>query len=213
MSKVSVAVPSGVDEHTARRAAERAMSEVAAIGLVEKVLADSPARIGPGHLAQVALREEHWREVEAEWGLLNAEQVTVLTGGRPESARDHTANLRRRKALTGIKRHGALHYPGFQFMKVDEDRIAVAPAWMVLRDLLMPAQWSDADMLTWVTSPNAYLRGRSPAQEVHEHPEEVSDALRRAVDEAIPEVRKAQWREQEDAARSVIGSLGISRRG
>lgn len=190
MSTVSVSVPTGVDKNTARRAAERAMDEVAAIGLVEKVLADSPARIGPGHLAQIALREEHWREVEEEWGLLAADQVAVLTGARPESARSHTANLRRRKGLAGVKRRGGLLYPGFQFMKVDEGLIAVAPAWTMLRELLEPAEWSDADMLTWVSSPNAYLRGRSPAQEIHEHPEDVGDALRYAVDQAIPDVRR-----------------------
>lgn len=205
MSTVSIEIPAGLDEPTARRAAERALHEVAAVGLVEKVLAESPARIGPGRMAQVALREQHWREVEAEWGLLSADVVTTLTGGKPESARSHTANLRRRKAMTGVRRHGALLYPGFQFMRVDEDRIAVAPAWTLLRDLLAPARWSDADLLTWVSSPNAYLEGRSPAQEIHEDPHEVSAALRRAVDEAIPEASRAAWEESHHAAETPSG--------
>lgn len=194
MSKasVTVAVPSGVDESTALRAAQRAVAEVAAIGLVEKVLADSPARIGPGHLAQVALREQHWRDVEAEWGLLSADEVTALTGGNTRAARDHTSNLRRRKGMAGVKRHGALHYPGFQFMQIAEDRVTVAPAWTLLRELLAPAEWSDADMLTWVSSPNGWLEGRSPAQEIHEHPEDVNDAVRNAVERAIPERIKSQ---------------------
>lgn len=186
MTTVNVPVPAGVDKDTARRAALRAMNEVATIGLVEKVLADSSVHVGPGHLAQAALREERWRDVEREWGMLAADQVALLTGARPESARSHTANLRRRKGLAGVKRRGGLLYPGFQFVRVDDDLVAVASAWTTLRELLEPAGWSDADVLAWASAPNAYLEGRSPAQEVHEQPESVSDALRYAVARAIP---------------------------
>ncbi|MBM7508509.1 hypothetical protein JOE61_002323 [Nocardioides salarius] len=162
------------------------MDEVATIGLVAKVLADSSAHVGPGHLAQAALREERWRDVEREWGMLAAVQVALLTGARPESARSLTANLRRRKGMAGVKRRGGLLYPGFQFVRVAEDRVAVAPAWTTLRELLAPASWSDADVLAWAAAPNANLEGRSPAQEVHEHPASLSDALRNAVARAVP---------------------------
>ena len=108
MTTVNVPVPPGVDKDTARRAAIRAMNDVATIGLVEKVLADSSAHVGPGHLAQAALREERWRDVEREGGMLAADQVALLTGARLESARSHTSNLRRRKGLAGVKRRGGL---------------------------------------------------------------------------------------------------------
>lgn len=186
VSTVNVPVPAGVDKDTARRAALRAMDEVATIGLVEKVLADSSAHVGPGHLAQAALREERWRDVEREWGMLAADQVALLTGARPESARSLTANLRRRKGLAGVKRRGGLLYPGFQFVRFADDLGAVASAWTTLRELLAPGGWSDADVLAWAAAPNAYLEGRSPAQEVHEHPEGLSDALRHAVARAFP---------------------------
>ena len=186
MTSVNVPVPAGVDKDTARRAALRAMNEVATIGLVEKVLADSPVHVGPGHLAQASLREKRWRDVEREWGMLAADQVALLTGARPESARPHTANLRRRKGLAGVKRRGGLLYPGFQFVRVEDDLIAVASAWTTLSELLKPAGWSDADVLAWAAAPNAYLEGRSPAHEVQEQPESVSDALRYAVTRAIP---------------------------
>ena len=189
MTTVNVPVPAGVDKDTARRAALRAMHEIATLGLVEKVLADSSAHVGPGHLAQAALREERWRAVEREWGMLPADQVALLTGARPQSARSHTANLRRRKGLAGVKRRGGLLYPGFQFVGVGDDLIAVAPAWTALRELLEPAGWSDADVLAWASAPNAHLEGRSPAQEVHEQPERVSDALRHAVTRALPTSR------------------------
>lgn len=188
MTTVNVTVPAGVDRDTARRAAFRAMHEVATVGLVEKVLADSPVQIGSGHLAQAALREERWREVEREWGMLAADQVSASMGARRESARSHTANLRRRKGLAGVKRHGGLRYPGFQLVAVGDGLIAVAPAWTSLRELLEPAGWSDADVLAWASAPNAHLEGRSPAQEVQSRPDSVGDRLEYAVERAIPVV-------------------------
>ena len=186
MTTVNVPVPAGIDSATARRVALRALNEVATLGQVEKVLADSSAQVGPGHLAQAALREERWREVERAWGMLTAEEVATLTGARPGSARSLTANLRRRKGLVGVKRHGALRYPGFQFAPGNGDLMVVAPAWTALREQLATTGWGDADLLAWASAPNAYLDGASPAQEVQAHPHDVSDALRHAVDGAVP---------------------------
>jgi hypothetical protein len=39
----------------------------------------------------------------------------------------------------GVKRRGGLHYPGFPFVRVEGDLIAVASAWTTLRELLEPA--------------------------------------------------------------------------
>ena len=91
--------------------------------------------------------------------------------------------------MAGVKRRGGLLYPGFQFVGVGDDLIAVAPAWTALRELLEPAGWSDSDVLAWASAPNAQHEGRSPAQEVHEQPERVSDALRHAVTRALPTSR------------------------
>ena len=127
-----------------------------------QVLADSSAQVGPGHLAQAALREQRWREVERAWGMLTAEEVATLTGARPGSARSLTAILRRRKGLVGVKRHGALRYPGFQFAPGKSDLMVVAPAWTALRQQLETTGWRDADPLAWASAPNAYLDGASP---------------------------------------------------
>jgi hypothetical protein len=187
MAEVRVPVPAGVDEQDARRAASHAVAVVALLGDVNEVLAKSPAHVGPGHLAQAALREERWREVEETWGLLSAQQVASLTGHRPERSRDLTANLRRRRGLAGIKRRGALVYPAFQFVAGRDGNLVVASAWTLLRDLLRPAEWSDADLLAWAAAPNAWLEGRSPAEEIQEHPDEVSAVLRKAAHEALPD--------------------------
>lgn len=132
---------------------------------------------------------ERWRTIEAKWGLYTAAEVAKLVGGRPEAARALTGNLRRRKGLTGVKRLGALRYPGFQFVANHDGSLGVAPAWSQLKQMLAPAQWSDADLLAWTAAPNAWLDGRSPAEEIQAHPTVVSDLLAKAVREAVPDLR------------------------
>ena len=191
MAEVRIPVPAGVDKQEARRAAAHAVAVVALLGDVNEVLARSSAYVGPGHLAQAAIREERWRELEQTWGLLTSQQVATLTGNRPERARDLTSNLRRRKGLAGIKRRGALVYPAFQFVTGKDGDLVVAPAWIALRDLTRPAQWNDADLLAWASAPNAWLEGRSPAEEIRDHPDEVSDALHNATRQALPNGQRA----------------------
>jgi hypothetical protein len=186
MAEVRVPVPAGVDEQQARRAAVHAVAVVALLGDVKEALAKSAAHVGPGHLAQAALREERWRELEQTWGMLTPHDVAVLTGNKPEKARDLTSNLRRRKGLAGVKRRGTLMYPGFQFVTGSDGDLIVAPAWTLLRDLLRPAQWHDPDLLAWAAAPNAWLEGRSPAEEIQDHPNEVTADLRTAAHEALP---------------------------
>lgn len=187
MVEVTVSLPAGVDEQDARRAASQAVAMVALLGEVKDALAESPAQVSPGHLAQAALREERWRQVERAWGLLSAQDVATLMGHKPERARDLTSNLRRRKGLVGVKRRGALMYPGFQFVTARDDNLVIPPAWTQLQARLRAADWSDADLLAWCAAPNSWLEGRSPADEIQDHPDAVSDALAVAVSESIPE--------------------------
>lgn len=185
MRKVTITVPDGVDEAEALRAATNAIDEIAAVNAVSQTLSQARINPGPGHLAQAALREARWRQVTETWGMLDGAEVATLTGNRPAAARDVTANLRRRKGLAGVKRLGALRYPGFQFADVD-GAPEVAPAWTRLKVLLAPAQWSDADILVWAAAPNAWLDGRAPAEEIQAHPADVTAALAKAADEAAP---------------------------
>jgi hypothetical protein len=185
MAEVTIPVPAGMDAATAKRVAERAFALVAARRDVEQVLADTPAQVGPGHLAQAALREERWREIEGKWGMYSAADVAVMTGNRPEQARVVTANLRRRKGLSGVKRHGSLHYPGFQFVSDEDGTYVVAPAWTELREVLRRAEWNDADLLAWAAAPNAWLESSSPAQEVQKHPHELSKPVWAAAVKAL----------------------------
>lgn len=133
------------------------------------------AKMLPGKAAQAALREENWREIERADGMLSDTEVAAL----PQSIRD---------GLLGVLRPEGKRFPRFQVI----NEASVPPAWAVLRDLLAPAQWSEENLLMWTLSPNAYLEGDSPAQEIQAHPADPTPRLRYAVDRAIP-FTKAGW--------------------
>lgn len=184
---VRVDVPAGVDLAEAKTAIERALKEVLARHEVRDALAKAETAMGPGQAAQLALREERWRQVEATWGLLTAAEVATLTGAKPEGASAKVSNLRRRNGLLGIKRGGVLRYPGFFFVDGTKGASVVAPAWSQLKEMLAATGWSEADTIAWVAAPNVWLEGRSPAQEIQHEPDQVTPALARAAAEAIPD--------------------------
>lgn len=132
----------------------------------------------PGQAAQAALREQHWQEIERADGMLTDAEVAAL----PQSLRD---------GLLGVRRPDGVRYPRFQLVVRDGDA-TVPPSWSQLRELLAPAGWSEENLLMWTLSPNAYLEGDSPAQEIQAHSSEITSRLRWAVDEAIPWTKKAQ---------------------
>jgi hypothetical protein len=187
MAQVTIDVPDGLAPDLAKRVATEAMLARAATGRVEAVLSRSERPVGPGLLAQVALHDEAWREIEERWGMLSADQVTAATGGNQASARSHTSNLRRRKGLAAVKRNGALRYPGFQFVARGALKFEVAAAWTALAEALAPAGWGQADILMWAASPNAWLDGGSPADEIQQHPDEPTERLLLAAHQALPD--------------------------
>lgn len=128
-----------------------------------------------GKAAQAALREENWQAIERAGGMLTDDEVAAL----PLATRD---------GLLGVVRPEGKRFPRFQII----DGASAPPAWLVLRDLLAPAEWSEENLLMWTLSPNAYLEGASPAQEIQAHPADVTPRLRYAVDRAIP-FTKADW--------------------
>lgn len=187
MAQVTIEVPRGLAPEVARRVATEAVLTRAAARQVEAVLARSDRPVGAGMLAQVALQDQAWREIEERWSMLSAGEVTAATGGNPANARAHTANLRRRKGLAGVKRNGALRYPGFQLVARSGAPGEVAAAWSALVRSLAPAGWDPADVLMWAASPNAWLQGRSPAEEIERHPHEPTQGLLLAAQKALPD--------------------------
>lgn len=184
---VRVNVPAGVDPAEVKTAIERALQGVLARHEVGDAQAKAETALGLGQAAQLALREERWRQVEVTWGLLTVAEVAEATGAKAEGASAKVSNLRRRNGLLGIKRGGVLRYPGFFFVEGTKGASAVAPAWSQLKEMLVPAGWSEADTIAWVAAPNVWLDGRSPAQEIQDEPDQVTPALARAAAEAIPD--------------------------
>ncbi len=186
MAQVTIDVPEGLSTAEAVRVATEALVSRATTGLVGGVLARSDLPVGPGLLAQAALHDEAWRRIADEYGLLSADEVTLLTGGNRDKATSHTSNLRLRKRLAGVKRGGKTLYPGFQFTDPDAGPADVAPAWTALVDALAPAQWPPADVLMWAASPNSWLDGARPADEIRKHPIEPTELLLLAAHNALP---------------------------
>lgn len=127
---------------------------------------------GPGARAQAALREEHWKLIKLEWGLLQDDHRTVQ-----QARRNGTEP-------TAVEREERTVYAGFQFVEQTGVGIVVAPAWTSLRGLLT-ARWSDENAVLWTCSPNAYLEGGSPATEIQASPEVMTEGLIRAVEAAF----------------------------
>jgi hypothetical protein len=177
MVHVTITVPEGLDPRIAKRVAIEALNARASRGRIEAVLSESESPPGPGMLAQLALHEEGWREVESRWGTFSSEQVTKETGGNVTNSRAHTANLRRRKLLAGVRRGGRTVYPTFEFGPGKGGSLAVAPAWSAIAKLAASAEWDTSDLILWAAAPNTWLDGRSPAEEIQISPAVPSDRL------------------------------------
>lgn len=136
----------------------------------------------PGQRAQAALREERWRHVESRWGMWAADDLAQRTGHHDLH---HLIEMLDRDGLTGVRRHGSLRYPGFQFIETD-GTLQIPAAWTQLRHRLQPGNFDDADLLAWAAAPNAWLDGRSPAEEIQHHPHVMTEALATAADRFLP---------------------------
>jgi hypothetical protein len=125
-----------------------------------------------GEAAQAALADSCWVEVESTWGWYTATDVASLVEALPH-------------AVASVQWRGEQRFRAFQFVRGVDGGPMLAPAWVGLRDLLSLEHWADADMLAWAAAPNPSLGGRSPAEEIRNHPHGVSKALAHAVDMAI----------------------------
>lgn len=189
MQAVTVEVPDGVDPADARRV----LAGLARDALVEKVYAAAPEAPRPGHAAQVALREQRWREIEDHWGLLDSAEVAAWTGASA-NARSNVSNLRRRNLLCGVKRGGALRYPAFQFTPDPYTGAhKVAPAWTRMVRRFAEADWSEPNILLWAAAPNSWLEGDSPADEIAGHPDELTESLLVAITKTLPSTEPEGW--------------------
>jgi hypothetical protein len=176
MPTMRLQVPAGVSEDAAREALTLLARHREVLRRISDLLAEPRNAIGPDVLAQLGRVEELWRRIESRWGLLDADQVTRLTGGNPAKARSHVANLRRRKGLLGVRRHGssALRYPGFQFTHGG----SVRPEWARAAEVLVAAGWTSEEIVLWAGAPTGWLDGETPLEVLDTDPDAVVEAAR-----------------------------------
>lgn len=177
MPTIEVNVPAGVDAAAAKRIVDRVLAHQVRATRLGDALARESSSVGPGALAQVGRIDRAWRDVEAKYGLYTGEQVARLT--RAKSVRSHVHNLRRRHGLLGVRRSGALLYPGFQFTHGNAK--TVRADWRDLTAPLLAAGWTEGEVLLWFASPTGLLSGQAPVDLLDADPQRVQAAVTQAA--------------------------------
>lgn len=116
-----------------------------------------------------------WREIDATWGLLTADEVLTVLG---LAQADSAAALRAGERLLSVRRGGVQLYPGFQF-----ESGHVKPVIADLVDLARDVSWAQDDIVIWLCSPSGYFGGGRPV----EHLDQPDELLRKARDAATVE--------------------------
>lgn len=178
MTTFTMDLPEGVSADDARDAVALLASHAGVLRRLSGALAEEPTPTAPPVLAQLGRVDASWRAVESRWGLLTPAEVTLLTGGNPQHARSHTANLRRRHGVLAIARHGGLRYPGFQFA----DNGGVRSTWATVAGVLTEAGWSAEEIVLWAAAPTGWLDGRVPLEVLDDEPETVLAAARQVAE-------------------------------
>jgi hypothetical protein len=129
---------------------------VAALGAAVAALAVLP---GPATTRAALSVEQAWRDMEAEFGLLSAAEISARAGSRATSVRAWASQKRRDGQLLGVTRRNRVLYPGFQIDSVGAVVASVPAVWAVFR----AAGWREDHVLLWFTAANGRLAGQRPA--------------------------------------------------
>lgn len=164
-----------VAEQMARNLTLTAAS-VAALGNAAAALHVLP---GPATAKAVIETEHAWREMEDEFGLLDAAQVGLRAGSRAKVTRSWASQKHRDRQLLGVRRRNRFVYPGFQLDPLGEIRTAI-PAVLANFD---HARWPEEHVALWFLSANGWLGGRRPVDVMDGDPETVIQASIRATAE------------------------------
>lgn len=113
-----------------------------------------------------------WREIDATWGLLTADEVLSVLG--LEQA-DTTAASRAGVRLLSVRRGDVQLYPGFQF-----ESGHVKPVIADLVDLACDLSWAHDDLVIWLCSPSGYFGGDRPVEHL-DQPDELLKKARNAA--------------------------------
>lgn len=134
---------------------------------------------GPATTQAVIQTEHAWREMEDEFGLLDATQLGRLAGSRAKLARSWASQKHRDRQLLGVRRRNRFVYPGFQLDSFGAIKTAI-PAVLANFD---HAGWPEEHAALWFVSANGWLAGRRPVDALDGDPEGVIQASVRATAE------------------------------
>jgi hypothetical protein len=109
--------------------------------------------VSPQLARSIQAAENHVRDIDREFGLLSAMQVSVLLGNRAGDARS-VNRMRAAGKVLGIRRGNRFLYQGFQFAGS-----SVKPVIPRLLEAGRAAEWDDSDVVLWLCSPTTYLPG------------------------------------------------------
>lgn len=121
--------------------------------------------------------EAAWRDVEREFSLLSAAEISRRAGSRAAAARSWASQKRLAGQLVGVVRRNRIVYPGFQLDATGAIRPAVPRVIAVLRG----GGWSDEHIVLWFTAADGRLGGVRPVDELDGPPEPIVAAAEAAA--------------------------------
>lgn len=110
-------------------------------------------------LAQgLAATENAWRDMEAEFGLLTAQEVAERCGSRAKGRSSLAHDKRRAGQLFGISRLNATLFPGFQIDQTGTIRPVIARLVSIIKE----HGRTEEDLAQWMCLPSGYLDDARP---------------------------------------------------
>lgn len=110
-------------------------------------------------LAQgLAATENAWRDMEAEFGLLTAQEVALRCGSRTKGRSSFAYDKRRAGQLFGIARLNATLFPGFQIDHTGTIRPVIARLVSIIKE----HGRTEEDLAQWMCLPSGYLDDARP---------------------------------------------------
>lgn len=152
-----------------------AVKSISALGEAASSLSVLP---GPATRRAVLDTELQLREVEEEFGLLDAAEMGQRAGSGAVSQRAWASARHRAGELIAIRRGQRLRYPSFQ---LDADG-RVRPVIAAIVTVLGEAGWSERSMLLWLVASNGWLEGARPVDLLDSDGERVVQAARHRAD-------------------------------
>jgi hypothetical protein len=160
--------------------AERIATNLAITERAVHSLGDAAASLehlpGPATARAALDVERRWRDLDSEFGLLDADRLGARAGSR--SARSWVSHNRQSGRLIGILRRNRYLFPGFQIDETGQVRESVSQAVRVLRG----QGWRDDHIILWFTAANGWLGGQRPVDRLDDI-EAITTAATRSTDQ------------------------------